>query len=320
MKIVILDGIALSNNDISFAPIQALGETVIYDSTPAELVAERIKDADCVMLNRVSLCAQALENASQLKWIGAFSTGYNHIDIAAASRLGIVVSNVPDYSSAAVAQMTFALLLELVAHVGDFSAAVKNGVWQREHVLAMWHYPITELAGKTLGIVGFGSIGSAVARLAAAFDMNVLVWSRTPKSGHERLRFVPLDELLGYSDVVSLHLPLTDETRGLISADRLAQMKQSAFFINTARGPIVDEQALADALNARRIAGAAVDVVSTEPIRADNPLLGAKNCVITPHIAWAPIETRARLVSLVAQNLASFLAGTPMNVVNSPNK
>ncbi len=314
MNFVILDAGALSNNDISFAPIQALGETVLYDDTPKELVLERIRDADGVLVNRTPLREAVLQQAPRLKWIGTFSTGYNQVDIDAAKRLGIVVSNVPDYSSPAVAQMTFALLLELAMRVGDFNAAVKDGAWQRDGVHAMWHYPMTELAGKTMGIIGYGSIGSAVARLARAFDMNVLAYSRTPKP--EQAVFVPLEELLKQSDVVSVHLPLVDATRGLLCADRIAMMKQGAFFINTARGPIVDEQALADALNVGRLAGAAVDVVSREPVRDDNPLLTAKNCIITPHVAWAPIETRVRLVDLVAKNLAAFLAGSPINVVN----
>ncbi len=314
MKFVILDAGALSNNDISFAPIQALGETVLYDDTPKELVLERIRDADGVLVNRTPLREAVLQQAPRLKWIGTFSTGYNQVDIDAAKRLGIVVSNVPDYSSPAVAQMTFALLLELAMRVGDFNAAVKDGAWQRDGVHAMWHYPMTELAGKTMGIIGYGSIGSAVARLARAFDMTVLAYSRTPKP--QEATFVSLEELLMQSDVVSVHLPLVDATRGLLSADHIAMMKQGAFFINTARGPIVDEQALANALNTGRLAGAAVDVVSREPVRDDNPLLTAKNCIITPHVAWAPIETRVRLVDLVAKNLSAFLAGNPINVVN----
>ncbi len=314
MKFVILDAGALSNNDISFAPIQALEETVLYDDTPKELVLERIRDADGVLVNRTPLREAVLQQAPRLKWIGTFSTGYNQVDIDAAKRLGIVVSNVPDYSSPAVAQMTFALLLELAMRVGDFNAAVKDGAWQRDGVHAMWHYPMTELAGKTIGIIGYGSIGSAVARLARAFDMTVLAYSRTPKP--QEATFVSLEELLMQSDVVSVHLPLVDATRGLLSADHIAMMKQGAFFINTARGPIVDEQALANALNTGRLAGAAVDVVSREPVRDDNPLLTAKNCIITPHVAWAPIETRVRLVDLVAKNLSAFLAGNPINVVN----
>lgn len=314
MKFVILDAGALSNNDISFAPIQALGETVLYDDTPKELVLERIRDADGVLVNRTPLREAVLQQAPRLKWIGTFSTGYNQVDIDAAKRLGIVVSNVPDYSSPAVAQMTFALLLELAMRVGDFNAAVKDGAWQRDGVHAMWHYPMTELAGKTMGIIGYGSIGSAVARLARAFDMTVFAYSRTPKP--QEATFVSLEELLMQSDVVSVHLPLVDATRGLLSADHIAMMKQGAFFINTARGPIVDEQALANALNTGRLAGAAVDVVSREPVRDDNPLLTAKNCIITPHVAWAPIETRVRLVDLVAKNLSAFLAGNPINIVN----
>ena len=314
MRIVILDAGALSNNDISFAPVQALGETVLYDDTPKELVLERIRDADCVMVNRTPLREDVLSQASRLRFIATFSTGYNQVDIEAAKRLGIVVSNVPDYSSSAVAQMTFALLLELAMRVGDFNTAVKNGAWQRDGVYAMWHYPMTELAGKTMGIIGYGSIGSAVATLARAFGMRVLAYSRTPKP--EQACFVPLEQLLMQSDVISVHLPLNDDTRGLLSADRVAQMKQGAFFVNTARGPIVDEQALADALNAGRLSGAAIDVVSKEPVQDDNPLLSAKNCIITPHVAWAPIETRVRLVELVAKNLTAFLDGNPINVVN----
>ncbi len=314
MRIVILDAGALSNNDISFAPVQALGETVLYDDTPKELVLERIRDADCVMVNRTPLRENVLSQASRLRFIATFSTGYNQVDIEAAKQLGIVVSNVPDYSSSAVAQMTFALLLELAMRVGDFNNAVKNGAWQRDGVYAMWHYPMTELAGKTMGLIGYGSIGSAVGTLARAFGMRVLAYSRTPKP--EQACFVPLEQLLMQSDVISVHLPLNDDTRGLLSADRVALMKQGAFFVNTARGPIVDEQALADALNAGRLSGAAVDVVSKEPVQDDNPLLSAKNCIITPHVAWAPIETRVRLVELVAKNLTAFLDGNPINVVN----
>ncbi len=314
MKLVILDASAISNNDISFAPIEVLGETILYDDTPEELIAARIRDADAVMTNRIPLRAPVLAQAVRLKWIGCFSTGYNQVDVAAAKRLGIVVSNVPDYSSAAVAQMTFALVLELAMHVGDFNTAVRSGAWQRDGVRAMWSFPMIELAGKTMGIIGYGSIGSAVAGLAHAFGMKVLAYNRTPKDAPAR--FVSLEELLAESDVVSVHLPLNDQTRGLISAEHIARMKLGAFFINTARGPIVDETALALALNSGNIAGAALDVVSKEPIREDNSLLTAKNCIITPHVAWAPVETRARLVELVAQNLAAFLAGNPINVVN----
>ncbi len=318
MKIVILDGIAVSNNDIGFAPIEAIAPTVVYENTPKELIAERVRDADFILTNRVPVSAETIAAAQHLKWIGAFATGYNLIDIAEAKQRGIVVANVPNYSSSAVAQMTFAMLLELCAHVGDFTQAVHQGAWQRLGVSAMWMYPLTELCGKTLGLVGFGGIGAAVAKLALAFDMRVLVYSRTVKRELETpdLRFAPLDEVLSQSDAVSLHLPLFDSTRGLIGERELSLMKQTAFFINTARGPIVDEPALARALNEGRIAGAAVDVVSAEPIRDDNPLLSAKNCVITPHIAWAPTETRKRLVAIAADNLTSFLAGKPKNVVN----
>lgn len=315
MKIAILDAGAVSNRgDVSFAPIQALADVTLYDDTPKELVAGRIRDMDGVMINRVPLRRDVLSQAKNLEWIGAFSTGYNQIDLVAAKELGITVCNVPDYSTAAVAQMTFALLLELATQVGAFDAAVKNGVWQRDGVHAMWHRPMTELLGKTMGVIGFGSIGRAVARLADAFGMNTLAYSRTPTPG--AVRFVSLDTLLAQSDVVSVHLPLSAETRGFLDARRIAQIKPGAFLLNTARGPIVDERALADALNTGALAGAALDVVSREPIDASNPLLTAKNCIITPHVAWAPIETRVRLISLAAQNLAAYLAKAPINVVN----
>lgn len=318
MKIAILDGMAVSNNDVSWAPIESIAPTTIYDFTDKAQVVEHIGDADFVFSNRTPINREVIEKAPNLKWIGVFATGYNLIDITAAKEKGITVANIPGYSTNAVAQMVFAMILELYNHVGDYNLAVHNGVWQRERERAMWCYPLRELCGKTIGIIGFGAIGSAVARLAKAFDMNILAYSRTikPEAKHERLHFAALDTVLAQSDIVTIHLPLFDNTRGLISAKRIAAMKQGAVLINTARGPIVDEQALADALNAGRLSGAAVDVTAKEPITANNPLLTAKNCIITPHIAWAPIETRIRLVEMAADNLKSYIAGSPKNVVN----
>ncbi len=318
MKIVILDSLAVSSGDVSWAPIEAIAPTMLYDATPTDLIPARVKDADYIFCNRTPINRAVIEGAPNLKWIGVFATGYNLIDSAAAKEKGIVVANVPGYSTHAVAQMVFALILELYSHVGDFNTDVHNGVWQEQREGIMWRYPLNELYGKTIGIVGFGAIGGEVAKLAQTFGLKVLAYSRTvkPELENEQLRFVPLDTLLQQSDIVSVHLPLFDSTRGLISAERIAQMKRGAVLVNTARGPVVDEQALAEALNSGRLSGAAVDVVAKEPIVAGNPLLTAKNCIITPHVAWAPIETRTRLIEMAAENLKSFIAGAPKNVVN----
>lgn len=317
-KIVVLDGYTTNPGDISWKGIERFGELTVYDRTAPEDIVERIADAGIVFTNKTPLTKEIISASPKLRFIGVLATGFNVVDIEEARRRGIVVSNVPGYSTGAVAQLVFALLLEVCHHVGHHSEAVHAGRWSKSADFSFWDHPLIELAGKTMGIVGYGRIGQAVARLAQAFGMQVLAYSRSTKPGTQEdgLRFVTLDELLGESDIISLHCPLTDATQGLINKDSLGKMKQSAILINTGRGPLVVEQDLADALNAGRIYAAGLDVVSREPMTSDNPLIGARNCFITPHIAWAPRETRQRLMDIAADNLKGFLNGTPIHVVN----
>jgi len=314
MNIIVVDGATLNPGDLSWEALGALGSYQVYPrSTPVE-ARERCRDAEAVITNKVVFDRAVIAALPKLKYIGVTATGYNIVDVAAAAERGIVVTNVPTYGTASVAQMVFALLLELTQHVGHHAATVREGRWAKCDNFCYWDYPLIELAGLTLGIVGCGRIGQATARLADAFGMKVI--------GHDAFPFpagpiapVTLDELLAQSDVVSLHCPLTPETQGLINAARLSLMKPSAFLINTSRGPLVNERDLADALNAGRIAGAGLDVLSAEPPKPDNPLLTAKNCVITPHIAWATRSARQRLLETSIDNLGAFLAGNPRNVV-----
>ena len=294
MKIVILDAYAANPGDLSWDEFAALGELTVYDRTAQEYAAA------CPNLKLVSILA----------------TGYNIVDLAAAKRRGITVCNVPGYSTRAVVQMTFALLLEICQQVGLHSGAVHTGRWQTCPDFCFWDRPLIELDGKTIGIVGYGAIGSAVGTVAQALGMKLLVTARHEKPVPEGARFVSLPELLAQSDVVSLHCPQTAENARMIDAGALAQMKDGAILINTARGGLLDEQAVADALRSGKLLAAGMDVVSAEPIRADNPLLTAPNCFLTPHIAWAPLETRRRLQAISAENLRAFLAGKPQNVVN----
>ena len=312
MKIVILDGYALNPGDLSWEAFETLGEVTVYDRTPPELVAERIRDAEIVYTNKTVLNREIIENADSLAFIGVLATGVNVVDLDAAREKGIPVANVPAYSTPSVAQMTIALLLELCLHVGEHSRLVHAGEWTSSPDFCFWRYPLVELEGKTLGIIGLGSIGRAVAKIASAFGMRVIAY----RGRGEGVEMRTLDELLSEADIVSLHCPLTADNRHMINAEALARMKKGAFLINTARGPLVDEAALAEALSAGHIAGAAVDVVSAEPIHGDNPLLSAPNCIITPHIAWAPYASRVRLMDIAANNLKAFLAGNPVNVVN----
>lgn len=325
MKIVILDGYTENPGDLSWDGFKAMGETVVYDRTSysaaedAELILARAKGADAVIVNKTPLTREVLQALTpELKYIGVLATGYNVVDTDAARELGIPVCNIPTYGTTAVAQYVFALLLELCHHVGAHSEAVHKGDWGSQPDFCFWNYPLIELAGKTMGIVGFGRIGQATAKIAQSFGMNVLAYDEYVNHSLEsdRLAYVSLDELFRRSDVVSLHCPLFPSTKGMINAQSIAGMKDGAFLINTSRGPLIDEQALTDALNAGKLSGAAVDVVSTEPIRENNPLLGAKNCLITPHIAWAPRESRQRLMDIAVDNLRAFLDGKPMNVVN----
>lgn len=318
MKIVILDGYAMNPGDLSWSEMEKLGELKLYDRTPKEAILDRICDAEIVLTNKVILTKEILEKAPAVKYIGVMATGYNVVDTAAARELGIIVTNVPAYSTESVAQLVLAFILELCHHVGEHNRAVQEGAWTSSKDFTFWNYPLIELAGKTLGLIGYGVIGQAVARLAVAFGMNVKIFSRTVKKELEtdKIKFVNFDELLEQSDFISLHCPLTEETKGLINKDSISKMLPGAYLINTSRGPVIVEQDLADALNSGKLAGAAVDVVSVEPILADNPLLGAKNCIITPHFGWAPFEARTRLMDVLISNIKAYMEGKPVNVVN----
>ena len=316
MKIVILDAYAANPGDLSWDEFAALGELTVYDRTAQEDAAARIGDAEVVFINKVRLTDEIFAACPNLKLVSILATGYNVVDLAAAKRRGITVCNVPGYSTRAVVQMTFALLLEICQQLGLHSGAVHTGRWQTCPDFCFWDRPLIELDGKTMGIVGYGAIGSAVGTVAQALGMKLLVTARHEKPVPEGARFVSLPELLAQSDVVSLHCPQTAENARMIDAGALAQMKDGAILLNTARGGLLDEQAVADALRSGKLLAAGMDVVSAEPIRADNPLLTAPNCFLTPHIAWAPLETRRRLQAISAENLRAFLAGKPQNVVN----
>lgn len=316
MKIVILDAYAANPGDLSWDEFAALGELTVYDRTAQEDAAARIGDAEVVFINKVRLTDEIFAACPNLKLVSILATGYNIVDLAAAKRRGITVCNVPGYSTRAVVQMTFALLLEICQQVGLHSGAVHTGRWQSCPDFCFWDRPLIELDGKTMGIVGYGAIGTAVGTVAQALGMKLLVTARHEKPVPEGARFVSLPELLAQSDVVSLHCPQTAENARMIDAGALAQMKDGAILLNTARGGLLDEQAVADALRSGKLLAAGMDVVSAEPIRADNPLLTAPNCFLTPHIAWAPLESRRRLQAISAENLRAFLAGKPQNVVN----
>ena len=314
MKIVILDGHALNPGDLSWDALKAFGTVTYYDRTPTEAEAiQRIGDAEIVLTNKVPITDSLLSACPGIRLICVLATGYNVVDCAAARARNIPVCNVPSYSTEAVAQFTFALLLELCNQVGVHNHSVHAGEWTSCPDFCYWKMPLMELSGKTIGIIGYGRIGKAVAKIATAMGMKVLTHSRTQHPGENH---VPLDELLARSDVVTLHCPLFPETQGIINTETIAKMKDGAILINTSRGPLIDEQAVADALSCGKLRGAAVDVVSKEPIPGDSPLLTAPNCIITPHIAWAPLETRQRLLDCVIDNIQCFLDGHPQNVVN----
>lgn len=318
MNIVVLDGHTLNPGDLSWAALEALGSCTVYDRTPPALVATRAEGHEIVLTNKVILSADHFRLLSELKYIGVLATGTNVIDLKAAEKQGIVVTNVPNYSTASVAQLTIALLLELTLRVGAHSDGVRNGRWTACPDFSYADFPLIELEGRTLGIVGYGQIGRRVAGIAQSLGMAVLVHTRTPPTcAPAGMEFVDLDTLFRESDVVTLHCPLTESTRGLINEARLASMKSSALVLNTGRGPLVDETALARALQSGRIAGAAVDVLSEEPPPATNPLLTAKNCLVTPHIGWATSAARRRLMEIVVANVHAFLVGQPQNVVRA---
>lgn len=317
-NIVILDGYTINPGDNPWTPLEKLGNCTIYDRTPPELKLERAIDADVILLSKVKLDSTALQSLPRLKYISMLATGYNNVDIEAAGRLGIPVSNVPAYSTESVVQTTFALLLELAMNVGLHDTAVKAGEWVSCPDHSFWKTPLIELDGLTIGIVGYGTIGQAVARVAKAFGMKVVAYApRIPQlPDNEAVSFLPLEELFASADVISLNCPQTPENSGFVNSTLLRLMKPGAYLLNLARGGLVNEDDLAQALRSGQLAGAGLDVVAHEPMLADNPLLTAPNCIFTPHIAWASLAARRRLMDIVAANLALFKSGTPINVVN----
>lgn len=318
MKIVNLDGYTTNPGDLSWDGIKRFGDYTVYDRTPADKVIERAKGANILIINKTVVTKEILDALSpELEYIGLQSTGYNVVDCEYARKLGVTVCNIPSYSTNAVAQLVFAFILQITNEVTLHADAVRNGEWCRCEDFCFWKKPLTELAGKTIGIIGFGAIGQKVAQISKAFDMKILAYNPRPKSATDLdVVFTDMDTLLKKSDIITCHCPLTSETKGLINAENIAKMKNSAIFINTSRGPVVDEKALADALNSSKIRAAGLDVLETEPARTDNPLLTAKNCYITPHIAWAALETRARLLKILEENLEAYISGKPQNVVN----
>lgn len=315
MHIVVLDGFTLNPGDLNWNELRALGSCDIYERTAPGQLLERAAKAQVLLTNKTPITKAHLEQLSDLRYIGVLATGTNVVDIPAASARGIVVTNVPAYGTASVAQATLALLLELTNHAGHHSQTVRDGRWSKNPDWCYWDYPLVELAGLTMGIVGFGRIGAAVAKLAAAFGMKILAPTPNSRPLPDWAEKVELDQLFRSSDVVSLHCPLTPETKNLVNTERLGLMKPTAFLLNTSRGGLVDEQALALALNTGRLAGAALDVLTTEPPPMNHPLFTARNCLITPHQAWATKAARARLMKMAVENLRAFASGTPRNLV-----
>ena len=320
MKIVILDGYTENPGDLSWEGFEKLGELKIYDRTPLndeEEIKKRCSGMDIIITNKTPVTKNTIEANPGIKYIGVLATGYNVVDCTAARKKNIPVTNIPSYGTEAVAQFAIALLLEICHHVGHHGQAVKNGRWESSPDFCFWDHPLIELAGKTMGIIGLGRIGQKTGKIAKALGMNIIAHNRTQNdAGREIADYVSLDELYTGSDVISLHYPLTSETEGMINKNSIAKMKNGVIIINNSRGALIAEQDLADALNSGKVYAAAVDVVSAEPIRGDNPLLSARNCIITPHISWAPIESRRRLMSIAEENLKAFIAGKPVNVVN----
>lgn len=318
MKIIVLDGYTLNPGDISWEGLEKLGELTVYDRTRPEEIVQRIGDGEIVYTNKTPLTKETLKACPGIKFIGVLATGYNVVDVEAARALGIQVANIPTYGTAAVAQFAIGLLLELCHHIGEHSDCVKRGEWSSNPDWCFWKHPLVELAGKTMGVIGFGRIGQETARIAQALGMKILAYDafQRPELETETCHYADLDTLLAQSDVISLHCPLFPETEGIINKETIGKMKDGVMIINDSRGPLIVEEDLRDALNSGKVAGAAVDVVSTEPIRMDNPLLEAKNVIITPHIAWAPRESRQRLMDIAVNNLKCFLEGAPVNIVN----
>jgi glycerate dehydrogenase len=316
MKIVVLDGYTLNPGDLSWENFSEIGDLKVYDRTAPEEILERTTDANIVLTNKTVLTAENIAAMNKVEYIGVLATGVNVVDLEYTKTTGITVTNVPGYSGSSSAQMVFALILELTNRVGHHSQTVRDGKWSESKDFCYWDYPLVELEGITLGIVGYGGIGKAVARLGLAFGMKILIYNRSvPPDLPEGITYSDLDSLIKSSDIISLHCPLTPQTKGMINKDTLAQMKKTSYIINTSRGPLIVENDLADALNEGRIAGAAMDVLEKEPPEKSCPLLTAKNCYITPHFAWATLASRERLMSIAVENIKSYLAGKPQNVV-----
>lgn len=320
MKIVILDGYTENPGDLSWSELEKLGELKVYDRTPVndeKEIQRRIGDAEIVYTNKVPISRATIDACPSMKFISVLATGYNVVDYAYAAKKGIPVTNIPTYGTASVGQFAIALLLEICHHVAHHSEAVHEGRWEKNDDWCFWDYPLIELADKTIGIIGFGRIGQTTGRIAKAMGMKVLAFDSYPNdSGRAIAEYVDLDTLLKSSDVIALHCPLFPDTQGIVNKNTIAKMKDGVIILNNSRGPLVVEQDLADALNSGKVYAAGVDVVSTEPIKGDNPLLKAKNCIITPHISWAPKESRQRIMDCAVENAKAFLAGAPINVVN----
>ena len=320
LKIVILDGYTENPGDLSWEEFEKMGELTVYDRTSLtdwREVADRIGDAQAVLTNKTPLVKEVIDRCPDLKYIGVLATGYNVVDIQAAKEKGIVVSNIPSYGTQAVGQFAIAMLLEICHHIGHHDQAVREGRWESGPDWCFWDYPLIELSGKTMGVIGFGRIGQETGRIAKALGMRVIANDEYPNdAGREIAEYVSREELFCQADVISLHCPLFPSTEGLINKESIAKMKEGVIILNTSRGPLIVEKDLAEALNSGKVYAAGLDVVSVEPIRGDNPLLTAKNCIITPHIAWAPKESRQRLMNIAVENLELFMKGKPVNVVN----
>lgn len=320
MKMVVLDGYTLNPGDLTWDDLEQFGDLKVYDRTDfnTETIIKTIGDAEVVFTNKVPIGKDVLSQVPNLKYIGVLATGYNIIDIETANKLNIMVTNVPDYGTASVAQFTMGLLLEMCHHIGDHNRAVQKGEWTKSLDFCFWNTPLIELAGKTMGIIGFGRIGQATAKVAQAFGLKILAYNRSKDYSLESdtCKYVELDELFGISDIISLHCPLTETTKGIINQQNISKMKSGVMLINTSRGGLVIEEDLKNALNSGKVAMAAVDVVSTEPMKENNPLFKAKNCIITPHIAWATIESRTRMMGIVCDNLKAYISGKPINVIS----
>jgi glycerate dehydrogenase len=316
LKIAVLDRCTVTNGDISFAPMEAVGKVIYYDVLPPAEIPAAIGDCDAVVVNKARITAEIMDACPNLKFIGLFATGYNNIDTAAAARRGIVVCNVPGYSTQSVAQHTFALMLHFASRVDEYAASVARGDWANASTFSYLSFPSHELCGRTLAIYGYGNIGRKVADIGRAFGMKVIATVHSPRPAEDGVEFVDVNELFSRADYLSLHCPLTEETRHLVNAQTLSLMKPTAYIINTARGGVIEEDALCDALNSGRLAGAGIDVLDIEPMRPGHPYLTAKNCYITPHVAWGTLDARSRLITMVAENLKAYEAGKPINKVN----